>query len=392
MHDVDEEPEVGSADEPKEARQTSHRSLATVLLYVVRLVLSLMAALAVVVTAANLLLAPNKHMALWLEIFLGLPTGLAVGLTVAGVMKLTNRWSPSGIAETWRRFQAKEVPAVVKENREPGMESGNARSSWSGSLSLLIGLFSVAFAAVRVLSAAGGDLETAYAILREQGTGTIYVGTLIYYVGVMAAPIALLCWIYYKNSGNWLALAVAGGCLYIVIVAAHISELVFGAFIAFVYSIAATSRGRSLRSVQTVTYPKLPWLPKGITIVIFVYSLGILGALIFNTAPWLPIQAISIEGQRPFSGYVLSEGNATSSILTAHPISVIYVQSKSIKAVKLCAQSEYLFGYATLMGIFEHFTHQVVTYPPCPSGSYDHKSLSSNARRSGNRYSFGPQW
>jgi hypothetical protein len=106
---------------------------------------------------------------------------------------------------------------------------------------------------------------------------------------------------------------------------------------------------------------------------ICLYVLVISAYGLLSPTPWLPVQSISIPGQT-FEGYVLSQGNGQTSILTSNPEEIISKPSQSIlPATMQCTPSHFLEEQATLVYLIEDAIGKVATDEPCPSARYKSK-------------------
>jgi hypothetical protein len=96
----------------------------------------------------------------------------------------------------------------------------------------------------------------------------------------------------------------------------------------------------------------------------------VLYELVFPT-PWFPMQAISVAGQKPFNGYVLSQADGKTFILTSWPVGVINLPSRTILATAQCTPSDYVEQQATIVEVFDRAVkHILINYPSCPSTRY----------------------
>lgn len=117
--------------------------------------------------------------------------------------------------------------------------------------------------------------------------------------------------------------------------------------------------------------------PKTFLIIgICIYILILLGYEVGSPTPWLPVQKISVAGQRPFAGYVLSETNGETSILTSNPEEVIYLRDQSIQSSVQCTPPYYLEEQATIVDVYERYLrHKLITYTSCPTAPYSNQGL-----------------
>jgi hypothetical protein len=241
---------------------------------------------------------------------------------------------------------------------------GNEWSWWKDNSTVIIAILSVAVVAVRLLGVARGDPEIAFAILQIGGTGTVLIATLVSTLGLLAIPVCAVfvynAWEKRANATKLLVLAASSfGMFTIALYMAPAFLLVFSIpvlILAVILSLSTPATGPQYLTGFIAIY----------VIALFIYGL-------FSPTPWLPVQEIHIAGQRPFTGYVLSQANgAASSILTSNPEGVISVPSQSILATEQCTPPLYQWEQATLFDLLEHSEHKLITYPACPSTPYSH--------------------
>jgi hypothetical protein len=75
---------------------------------------------------------------------------------------------------------------------------------WKEHLGLLLGTLSTLFVAVRILSLANFDPETAYGILQARGTAAVIVGALLSSIGLLSLLVSMLCLVstFFPSSEN----------------------------------------------------------------------------------------------------------------------------------------------------------------------------------------------
>ncbi len=219
------------------------------------------------------------------------------------------------------------MPNDDQATNEEGLGGQDDRSWWKDNSTVIITVLSVAVVALRLLTVSLGDPATAYAILQIGGTGTVLVATLVSTVGLLAIPACVIFGFYYfkhpkrdKLSSTQRRLML-GSTAILFCVALYMSPLLFLLYgIAFLVPVFFISE--KLRTSFLPAYA-------------FGYIVaGLLFGLIFSPTPWLPAQAISVAGQKPFSGYVLSQANGETFILTSNPEGVISVSSQKIRATE----------------------------------------------------------
>jgi hypothetical protein len=227
-------------------------------------------------------------------------------------------------------------------------EASPAPPVWLKNWPLLTGAFSIGFIAVRLLGAAGGDPETAYAILQIQGTGNVVVGSLISGIGLVVAPLAIVSLVAYKadrdpekTSLGWLA-----GVFGAIIVAATAP---FGIFVVLVvltaicslmlrFSFAAlawlAARGkREPRQAHLSAYA-VGGIYLSITLLFFCFSVF---------PPWLPAENIVI-GPSTLTVYVLSQDSTTTYLLMENPVQIIRLNTGDIAKQYYCKTPGYIIG------------------------------------------------
>lgn len=256
--------------------------------------------------------------------------------------------------------------AAVAVVTEESINQGD-RSKWQDNLAVIIGILSVAVIAIRLLGVSRGDPAIAYAVLQDGGTGNILIGTLVSTLGLLAIPAfaALLFYAIRVEEKHTLPrhvlLTVAAGVLYIAIYAAPVASFALGALeaIVVVFLLLFVSAWRDKAKSKTV-----------LSVCICIY-IGLVAIYeIASPTPWLPVQAISLAGQRPFSGYVLSQADGKTFILTSNPDGVISVRSQSVQSATQCIPHLYVEEQATLVYLFEHWRRKLANYPSCPTVRY----------------------
>ena len=261
----------------------------------------------------------------------------------------------------------------------PGKSGNNDSSWWKDNSAVIIAVLSVAVVAIRLLSVSRGDTETAYAILQAGGTGNVLIATLISTLGLLAIPICaalgLDAWEAWKKRHTstsasarfHVSLASSLAMLYIVFYMSPVGLLLASVCYAiFMYLLWHLWPEEHKKRHKTFFHPRTY-----IIISICIYVLGLLVYEVGTPAPWLPVQKITIAGQSPFAGYVLSEANGETSILTSDPEEVIYLRSQSIQHSVQCTPPFYLEEQATIVDLWEfYFRHKIATYKSCPSAPY----------------------
>jgi hypothetical protein len=277
---------------------------------------------------------------------------------------------------TTRRRRPDNSTVILRKVSDQKRIGKNDNSSWwQDNSAVIIAVLSVAVVAMRLLSVSRGDTETAYAILQAGGTGSVLVATLISSLGLLAIPTCAALGLYAadawdtRHTAARFSLSLAGslGLLYIVFYTAPFGLLTLSiGFALFMYLVWLSVPKRRKNHSRTFFRPKT-----FLIIGVCVYILFTLGYELGSPTPWLPVQKITIAGHRAFTGYVLSQGNGQTAILTSKPEGLIYPPTQSSLHATQCTPPYYLEEQATLVDLWERYVrHKLINYPPCPSAPY----------------------
>jgi len=245
-------------------------------------------------------------------------------------------------------------------------------SWWNDNSAVIVGILSVAVVSIRLLSVSRGDPETAYAILQVGGTGTVLTATLLSTLGLIAIPACMIL-AFYAQRARAKNLSTASyqlgfSAIILSYIALYMSPIIF-----LIYGLAT---GTMLLLFIIFTEPDKEEVGRSFRDVIAGYLIFMIFYGLFSPTPWLPSQAITVAGQRPFSGYVLSQANGETTILTSNPEGIISTPSKSIQATEQCIPHLYLWEQATFFDWLEHQLGRLMTYPSCPSNRYSQSNRS----------------
>jgi hypothetical protein len=237
---------------------------------------------------------------------------------------------------------------------------------WKDNSTVIIAVLSVAVVAVRLLGVARGDPEIAYAILQIAGTGTVLIATLVSTLGLLAIPAFAIFAFYARQSfakeRNF------SSTQFQLLLASSFAMLVIALYMSPVFLLAYSLAWWIPLVILSLTIPTTG--ARYLFIFVFAYVVGIFLYGLFSPTPWLPVQAISVAGRKPFAGYVLSQANGITSILTSDPEGVISPPSKSVLSIGQCTPPRYQLEQGTLFDWFEHVDHKLMIYPACPSAPY----------------------
>ena len=271
--------------------------------------------------------------------------------------------------------------AMTQDGVTQNQETSNKNDDWEwlkDNSTAIIAVLSVAIVAIRLLAVARGDPQTAYAILQIGGTGSVLIATLVSALGLLAVPACATFGFYaWRTAGDTpsgssilstrVILLSAGGAV-MFLIALDMSPVIL-----LLWSIV-------FLGIQTIIAVRVRDGREKLLILIsvVVYVVGILIYEGVSPTPWLPVQTITVAEQSPFSGYILSQANGQTSILTRVPEGVITIPSQEITTIEQCTPHFYLLEQATLLDLVENFFHELVTYKPCPSMHYSQVSAAQD--------------
>lgn len=242
-------------------------------------------------------------------------------------------------------------------------------------LALLVGLTSVAFIAVRLLSVSAGNPETAFAILQAEGTGSVVVGSLISGIGLIAVPIAIAAFRYgvvlfrrARKSATMPFSERVAASLGIVTLAVFISYFATpvmtflaaaGGWLLIFFMALAINR-RALR--RKGRKPSLRECLPSIWAMAIVYLLLALTGLTVASDLWVPPQNIVLRGHPVFSAYIVSQTSDATVILTLDHALVRQIQTGQILSQEICQPSGHWLQQETLS---QFVNSSKDSYPRC---------------------------
>jgi hypothetical protein len=282
--------------------------------------------------------------------------------------------------------RARVLPPALDAGREPkpGLQ-------WQNNLTLILGVLSLALIAIRLLTVAGFDPETAYDILQAEGTGDVIVGSLVSIVGLIFAPVGFILLYTYRSQRRsvprkpYAHYQLLGG-LSLVVLTIFMSPF-FVLLVSVIIVVIATLLSRSYRSwaqnkdikmaatllsrlyrrssqeIEKVTPPPVSLGLEAILI----YAVAVIVIGFGSNNPWIPSQIIAAKHHPIFTGYVLSEANGELTILIRGPIEVVEISSQNV-TLSECRPSRYFWEQETF-GEFIAFHSPVPWrsgYPDCP--------------------------
>lgn len=251
----------------------------------------------------------------------------------------------------------------------------NSDKPWLQHLTLLVGLTSVAFIAIRLLSVSAGNPETAYAILQAEGTGSVIVGSLISWVGLIAAPVGIFAFWYLgvlgsrsRDSATALWQDTASVSLGIFVLAVIISYfttpvisflVITGSWLFTCLVVLAVNVFTQRRAVKKVGFREK--LPSIWTMAVLYLGLALVLLAVYGN-PWVPPQNIVLRGHPAFSAYILSQTSDTTVILTRDHKLVRQIKTGQIISQEICQPPRYSLDQETLS---QFLNSSKGSYPRC---------------------------
>jgi hypothetical protein len=246
---------------------------------------------------------------------------------------------------------------------------------WPFDTAALITLLSVALTVIKLMAVAGGDPETAYAILQTQGTATVIIGALLTSIGLILAPIGVALMVtYYKapSDSRRIVFPVAAFAITFIVITITpwfelVSVIIFSLLLlSLVGFLLPSPKGEdsSLRGRWKATLKKVrnDWLRTSIVL----YGAAVLLVGIANQTPWLPTEKISLHGNLSITGYVLARDQYDVSILNYTTLSIDNFSSQQITIINLCRPSDY-WKERTILELMYLPSYAPPGYPPCPN-------------------------
>jgi hypothetical protein len=211
---------------------------------------------------------------------------------------------------------------------------------------------------MRIFSAAGYNLTTAYGILQAGGSATVVIGAALSLVGQIPPGLVILCVISLHN-GQIRASHVKRNIIIgliatfgiISILTAPVADLVMLAFISIVELYAhfppvtkrskeAAKRAAEISSADFEKYLQSKGLklkrrekfPISIAVLLAISLISVLG----NTAPWLASEEITLTNSKPVTGYVLSVSPTFTAVLLPGDGGITYINTVDITGRKIC--------------------------------------------------------
>jgi hypothetical protein len=247
-----------------------------------------------------------------------------------------------------------------------GMDSSKLIDTLRAHWAIGVGLLSTLFIALRIMSAAWFNPDTAYAILQAGGAGSVFVGAALSSIGSVApivatAPILVLQVI--KNDDRHvirdaaIAIGVIAGIVSIVaapILVVLSTFIPWGAMLWMTRSTykkitkarhllaegdaeAAEKIVKNLEGIMQrhKLIGKLAKWKYGSRIVLASYALPAL-LVVFNLTMWLPIENITIGHDKPRTAFVLSYDGNDAVLLISQTRAIEYVPSDEITMQQVC--------------------------------------------------------
>lgn len=236
------------------------------------------------------------------------------------------------------------------------------REEWSQHLGVLVPAFLAVLIAERLYAVGHWNVQTALGVLQASGPANVLVGTTTTFVAA-ALPIAWMAVI--PHFVYRIAAGVGFGAASHAVVVTTISFVfMLGLLIAsplvltFTLCLVAFTIYLGLRDRRTRVRRSLDleWgLNPIVSILLITYLVG--------TDPWLPREAIGVNGADPIVGYVLDDADRVA-VLRSSPRQIVYLEQEDVTGRTLCsmgAPSLWFSPASTLIG-----KRSLPQYPLCP--------------------------
>lgn len=203
---------------------------------------------------------------------------------------------------------------------------------------LSVGAASTVLVALRLLSVAKFNLETAYGILQATGTGNVVMGTVISLIPSIAIG-AALCLVFYMIFRRPDSIAAEFGLIVIVgsliLIALLTTPLryyaVIGGCVVVVFTVWLIRE--KIRGVGWDTGAGRNFLRvfAGILAVLLVFGVVI-------SPPWLPAERLTLNNTQ-VTGYILSQTADGLTVLQANPREIIYYGPNALTNQYMCSDT-----------------------------------------------------
>ena len=243
---------------------------------------------------------------------------------------------------------------------------------------VLVGLISAGLVAARLLAIARFDVSTAATILSVAGTGTAVAGTMLtllpFALVLLSCYVAVTVFIDHRllpvsPGGARLLLALSvGGTLCLAALPLAAATIVAVA-LAAALGRAAGHDDDAPRVAEVVRSSRL--LQVLGTALLVVASL----TPILLQRPWLPIQAVDLDGDRLLVGYILGDADGDLALMNERDRSITFVETDDIESRSICSGGSTPGGAAqglprlqlsgSLIGTLL-WGDDVPRYPACP--------------------------
>ena len=229
-------------------------------------------------------------------------------------------------AETPTAANAETPTAANAETPTTAIDRRN--SSWLRDLrigTLSIGAASTVLVALRLLSVAQFNPETAYGILQANGTTSVVIGTVISLIPSIAiiAALCLISWLIYSehdelSEGLVFALWTTMGVLVLIaLITTPVRYILFLAgctlLVLIVWAIKTW-----IKEIQKKTAGQIG----SRVLALFVAAILVFGVVI--SPPWMPPEHLSFSHAPPVTGYILTQSSDGVTVLQISPRKLMY--------------------------------------------------------------------
>lgn len=232
--------------------------------------------------------------------------------------------------------------------QEPVLAATRSVPWWRDHLPLLVGVGIPTLVAVRLMGVAKGNAQTAFAILRELGTGSVVVA-LVLQALLLGLPLViglggLMAWLgHTPSAGTDPGQQVNRTARSIAIVVVTLVYTVSTSWIATLLS-AALLVGLCALALPMWWSEREPFtlqLPKGAVLRFVLIGLGTLALVCALTVAtqspiWLPYESITTAGERPATVFVLTETDDELVVMSASSRLVRRIDASTVEQRHIC--------------------------------------------------------
>jgi hypothetical protein len=222
-----------------------------------------------------------------------------------------------------------------------GRREGSGLPEWARNLrlgALSVGAASTVLVALRLLSVAKFNLETAYGILQATGTGNVVMGTVISVIPSIAIGVAL-CLAFYmilQGSGSiGVEFALVVTMVALILIALLTTPVkyyaVIGACVVVVFAVWLIRE--KIRGVGWDTGAGRGFLRFFASVLAILLVFGVV-----ISPPWMPAESLTLNNKQ-VTGYILTQTPNGLTVLQANPREIIYYGPNALTNQYMCSDS-----------------------------------------------------